>query len=256
MPIWRRGGLPPGAAHPPAATGRCSSGGSSGTVERSTRCWRDLRPFVARPPLLRRHGSTTRSGSSGVAKARQAAGEGEPCAFEQLFLPWSTRPTRGFGRRSTRGSPTFERSRAHVLRLACFGSCPSCPRRRSTSVSPRRAMPAATPYEHFVADMQAGGWRRLFEDKPVLLRLLATRAAMDRDLARNGVASRCRSCGDPPRYPCVRQRRPRCRIEGNLSDPHNNGRSVRIVASRTARGSSTSRRICGSMPPGTAWSNA
>ena len=29
-------------------------------------------------------------------------------------------------------------------------------------------------YDQFVADMKAGGFRRLFEDKPVLLRLFAT----------------------------------------------------------------------------------
>ena len=40
-------------------------------------------------------------------------------------------------------------------------------------------------YDQFVAEMKAGGFRRLFEDKPVLLRLIAIdHAAVDRDVAR------------------------------------------------------------------------
>ena len=79
--------------------------------------------------------------------------------------------------------------------------------------------------------MQAGGWRRLFEDKPVLLRLFATvtrqwidtsremvlrldadLAAIRRDILHSGNAGRVAG------------------FEGNLSDPHNEGRSVRIVS--------------------------
>ena len=82
----------------------------------------------------------------------------------------------------------------------------------------------------FVADMKAGGFRRLFEDKPVLLRLLATLTrqwidtsrefvlrldadmpAIRRDLLQTGAASQV------------------AKIEGDLSDPHNGGRSVQIV---------------------------
>ncbi len=78
--------------------------------------------------------------------------------------------------------------------------------------------------------MKSGGFRRLFEDKPVLLRLIAsiTRqwietsrefvmrldsdlAAVRRDILHSGAGSRV------------------ARIEGDLSDPHNGGRSVLIV---------------------------
>jgi type 2 lantibiotic biosynthesis protein LanM len=85
-------------------------------------------------------------------------------------------------------------------------------------------------YEQFVANMKAGGFRGLFEDKPILLRLIAsiTRqwidtsrefvlrldadvAAFRRDLLQSRNASRV------------------AMIDGDLADPHNGGRSVRIV---------------------------
>ena len=86
-------------------------------------------------------------------------------------------------------------------------------------------------YDQFVADMKAGGFRQLFEEKPVLLRLLATLtrqwidtsrefvlrlnadlAAMRQTLLPAGAGSRV------------------AKIEGDLSDPHNAGHSVQIVS--------------------------
>lgn len=85
-------------------------------------------------------------------------------------------------------------------------------------------------YRQFITDMKTGGIRRLFEDRPVLLRLIAviTRQwietsgefvlrldadlqAIRRDILHSGRAA------------------PVATIEGDLSDPHNGGRSVRIV---------------------------
>ena len=95
-----------------------------------------------------------------------------------------------------------------------------------------QARGAASPagYDQFVAVMKAGGFRLLFEDKPVLLRLIAcaTRqwidtsrefvlrldadlAALQHDILRSG--------GDGGV----------AKIEGGLSDPHNGGRAVLIV---------------------------
>ena len=87
-------------------------------------------------------------------------------------------------------------------------------------------------YDQFVDDMKSGGFRRLFEDKPVLLRLIATLTrqwietsrefvlrladdlpAIQRTLLPSGAARAARVVG----------------IEGNLADPHNGGRSVQIV---------------------------
>ena len=85
-------------------------------------------------------------------------------------------------------------------------------------------------YDRFVAEMKVGGVRSLFEEKPVLLRLMASIArqwidsarelllrldadlpAIRRDILRSGAASRVAA------------------IAGDVSDPHNGGRSVKIV---------------------------
>lgn len=85
-------------------------------------------------------------------------------------------------------------------------------------------------YAHFASDMRADGFRRLFDDMPVLLRLMAslTRqwieasreliARLDADLAaiRRELLHTGTSC-------------PVTTIDGDLSDPHNFGRSVRII---------------------------
>ena len=85
-------------------------------------------------------------------------------------------------------------------------------------------------YEQFVADMRHGGFRRLFEDKPVLLRLVATHTRQWIDTTREFVT---RLAAD---LPAVRRdilhssgAAKVTGIEGDLSDPHNHGRSVLIV---------------------------
>src|ERR1035441_5530573 len=79
--------------------------------------------------------------------------------------------------------------------------------------------------------MEAGGSRHLFEDKPVLLRLIASVTRqwidtsrefvlrLDADLAtiRRGILH----VGGDSRV---------AKIEGDLSDPHNSGHSVQIVS--------------------------
>ena len=100
----------------------------------------------------------------------------------------------------------------------------------ATARAPQTASASTSLYDQFVAEMKGGGFRRLFEDKPVLLRLVATLtrqwieaarefvlrleadlAAISRDILVAGAAGRVAA------------------IEGGLSDPHNGGRSVRIV---------------------------
>ncbi len=84
-------------------------------------------------------------------------------------------------------------------------------------------------YDQFAAEMKNGGFRRLFEDKPVLLRLMATVARQWIDTSREFVqrldadlaAIRC----DILQAGASRV----ARIEGELADPHNGGRSVQIV---------------------------
>jgi class II lanthipeptide synthase len=86
-------------------------------------------------------------------------------------------------------------------------------------------------YHEFVAHMRATGFRRLFEDKPVLLRLMASVTRQWIDTSREMVT---RLAADLPsiRLALLNSATP-CRvtgIEGRLSDPHNFGRTVRIIS--------------------------
>lgn len=85
-------------------------------------------------------------------------------------------------------------------------------------------------FDKFVADMRAGGFRRLFEERPVLLRLIAT-------LTRQWIDSSgefARRLGDD--LQTLRRDFPQpgadtrvTDVEGGRSDRHNDGRSVLIV---------------------------
>ena len=176
--------------------------------------------------------------------AARVSDKSDPCAFEELFtllvVEADARLWSGLDARV--GDNLNEGARAS-LRLALLRELSSLgtaalyerfAKARNAS-SPQRDAPAqhngGSIYDRFVAEMQAGGWRRLFEDKPVLLRLLATVTRqwietsremvlrLDADLAliRRDIlhsANTGRVAG----------------FEGNLSDPHNNGHSVRIVS--------------------------
>jgi type 2 lantibiotic biosynthesis protein LanM len=175
---------------------------------------------------------------------KPAAAPVEVFAFEQLFSPvveqaeallWVDVDARVAG---NFGKPArADLSRALLKELSGFCAAPLYERfdqaRKSAATSEAAPAPndgGTARYDQFVADMQAGGVRRLFTDKPVLLRLIAsiTRQWIDtsrelvlrlgadleaigRDLLRSadhgGVAG----------------------IEGGLSDPHNGGHSVAIV---------------------------
>ena len=101
---------------------------------------------------------------------------------------------------------------------------------------PRRPASAAQPagtalYERFVADMKSGGFRALFNDKPVLLRLIATVTRQWLDTSRELIL---RLDADLPAIrrdllPITAAASTVVKIEGDLSDPHNFGRSVQIV---------------------------
>ncbi len=85
-------------------------------------------------------------------------------------------------------------------------------------------------YDRFVADMKDGGFRSLFEEKPVLLRLIATLTRQWID-AVNEFALRLDADIDAIRRDLIRRDGHACvaRIAGDLSDRHNGGRSVFIV---------------------------
>ena len=161
---------------------------------------------------------------------------GEPCAFEELLLPVVAQADARLWQGLHRAANDCLTQTARVcLSLSLLrelsGLCaPAIYERFAKARSDAAHSGRTARYDEFVAEMKAGGFRRLFEDKPVLLRLLATltrqwidtshelgvRLAADlpairRDLLHSDVDSRCVA------------------IEGGLSDPHNCGRSVQIA---------------------------
>jgi class II lanthipeptide synthase len=171
------------------------------------------------------------------SKPKAARDQAEPYAFEHLFLPLVERAeAQAWSGIDAKALDNLDESARtclrHSLLKALTGLC--APALYERFIKARKANPpqdaGTSLYDQFVADMKAGGFRRLFEDKPVLLRLIATTvqqwtdtsrefilrldadlAAIRRDVLRSGSATQV------------------ARIEGDISDPHNGGRSVRIV---------------------------
>ena len=171
--------------------------------------------------------------------------EGEPCAFEHLFAPavekaetllWSSIDRRAFDNLNNSARDSLRRSlltelsnlsapalyeRFAKTRKAAASSLDAASSRRNASTG---------LYDQFVAEMKAGGFRSLFEEKPVLLRLIATiarqwidttrelilRLAADSAIIRQAILHS--ACGSRV-----------AKIEGELSDPHNGGHSVQII---------------------------
>ena len=165
-----------------------------------------------------------------------------PCAFEHLFIPvieqaetllWDGIDGRIFDNLD-------EFARARLRRLLLEQLCDLCApviydrfvkaRNSGANEGEPHQDGSTAHYDVFVADMRVAGFRRLFEEKPVLLRLIAsvTRQWIDtsrefvmrldsdlatirHDILHSGAGSRV------------------AQIEGDLSDPHNGGHSVLIV---------------------------
>ena len=166
--------------------------------------------------------------------------ESEPCAFEHLFAPAieqaEARLCAGIEDRAF--DKLSESARAclrHALLKALSGlSTPAIYERfvkaRNADETPLQDG-GTSRYDQFVADMKAGGFRQLFEEKPVLLRLLATLTRQWIDTSREFVL---RLNAD---LAAVRQTLLPAgaggrvaKIESDLSDPHNAGHSVQIVS--------------------------
>src|SRR5512135_2914241 len=179
--------------------------------------------------------------------APPTAGNGfEPCAFEHLFTPVVKQATEllwsGIDARILDNLTESARAclRHSLLKELSNLSAPAIyelfARERKTSEAASdaptlRRGTGKSLYEHFIAEMKAGGFRRLFEDKPVLLRLIAVMTRQWIETAREFVL---RLDADLPTIRrdilCSNAGSPVARIEGDLSDPHNGGRSVRIVS--------------------------
>ena len=184
--------------------------------------------------------SALRGGSSGQTGATHQAA---PHAFEHLLLPvaeqadtllWSAAGPSIRDRFTEAGRADLRRMLLDQLTDLCVPPLYERFAAARDAVTPKTAAPrpetSTALYDQYVSDMKAGGFRRLFEDKPVLLRLIATLTrqwidavhefasrldadleAIRRDLRRRDSHSRV------------------ARIAGDLSDRHNGGRSVFIV---------------------------
>jgi type 2 lantibiotic biosynthesis protein LanM len=163
-----------------------------------------------------------------------------PVAFEHLLAPvveqagarlWSELDARVIDRLRPSARADLHQSLLGQLSELC---APALYERfaQARGAASSAAGPAASPagYDQFVTDMKAGGFRLLFEDKPVLLRLIACATRQWIDTSREFVLRLdadlaalqhdiLRSAGDGGV----------ANIEGGLSDPHNGGRAVLIV---------------------------
>jgi len=184
--------------------------------------------------------------TAGIATSLAVPGKSDPCAFEELFTSLVAQAdTRLWSGLDARVGDNLNDGARASLRLALLREFSNlstaalyerfAKARNAGSPQHDAAAPArhngSSIYHRFVAEMQAGGWRRLFEDKPVLLRLFATVARqwietsremvsrLDADLA--AIRRHILHSGNTGRV---------AGFEGNLSDPHNEGRSVRIVS--------------------------
>ena len=163
-----------------------------------------------------------------------AAKDGKPCPFEQLFFGLiAAADAQLWDGIAARSHNNFSESARASLRHALLKelTAVAAPALYERFGKARKANPPQGPstalYDRFVAEMRAGGWRQLFEEKPVLLRLLATLTrqwlAVTREfiLRLDADLTAIRSAfGGTGKVTA---------IEGNFSDPHNGGRSVRIV---------------------------
>ena len=154
----------------------------------------------------------------------------EPCAFEELLLPlvaqaqerlWGSLDAAAAGNLNEAARASLSLDLLQRLSALC---APALYDRFA------KARNSGTGYRQFVAAMTMGGFRALFEAKPVLLRLLAT-------LIRQWIETTGELIGRlADDLPAIRHELLRsdgggrvAAIEGNLSDPHNFGRSVQII---------------------------
>ena len=173
-------------------------------------------------------------------------GQTEPCAFEQLFTTvveeaeirlWSGIDARAIDRLNEAACACLRLSLLKELsRLSSPAIYQRFVKARATGVAPSateepRHKAGTTHYNQFIGKMKAGGFRRLFEDKPVLLRLIAsiTRQWIDTsrefilrlDADMTSIRSDILDSGVDSQI---------AKIESDLSDAHNRGHSVLIVS--------------------------
>lgn len=178
--------------------------------------------------------------------AAAAPGRGKPAPFEHLFAPaveraeallWS-----GIDRRALDNLTECARAclRNTLLEELCNLCAPAIYERfvKAMRSGERPTNPAelerdgkTSHYDRFVAEMKTAGLRQLFEEKPVLLRLIATVTRQWIDRSRELVMRLDADLAIIRRDVLQSNADGRiAKIEGELSDPHNSGRSVHILS--------------------------
>jgi type 2 lantibiotic biosynthesis protein LanM len=180
-----------------------------------------------------------------AAPASAVAEHLEPCPFESLFTALVAQAdARVWSGLDARISGHLEQSaRAdlrHALREALTSLCAPALYERLVKARKDAAGGSATAqqpsgdsgslYDRFLAGLRAGGLRQLFDEKPVLLRLIAvftrqwietTRELLLRlDADLDDIRRELLPAGAPSRV---------ADIEGDMSDPHNGGHSVQTL---------------------------
>ena len=169
----------------------------------------------------------------------------EPCAFEHLLAPvvaeaearlCSNIEAQAFDNLAESARTGLRRS---LLRELSALTAPALyerfdQARKAAAAAADASVPqqpaATTRYDQFVAEMKGGGFRRLFEEKPVLLRLMATLTRQWIETAREFILRLDADLAAIRRDILLTSAAAKVvTIEGDLSDPHNGGRSVRIV---------------------------
>jgi class II lanthipeptide synthase len=175
-----------------------------------------------------------------AAAGAAAAGE-EPCAFEHAFAPlieaavarlWSDLDARVAANLNERAQACLRHA---LLRELSALATPALyerfvAARKTAGFALDAANPGTALYDRFIADMKAGDWRALFTERPVLLRLIAVLTRQWIDTTREFVV-RLDADLDAIRSDILAGAAAGrvAKIEGDFSDPHNNGRSVKIV---------------------------
>jgi len=169
------------------------------------------------------------------------AADEQTCAFEQLLAPVADAaqalltdsiPARALGQLNETARNGLRGTLLQELSDLCAPALyERFSKARKAAAAGQALQPIGTAlYDRFVADMKAGGFRALFDDKPVLLRLIATLTRQWLDTSRELIL---RLDAD---LPAIRREllppsaaSTVAKIEGDLSDPHNFGRSVQIL---------------------------
>jgi type 2 lantibiotic biosynthesis protein LanM len=172
--------------------------------------------------------------------ARRPEAPAEPVAFEHLLTgvveAAEARQRSGLGDKTT---ANLKASAHDCLRLALLTGLSElvapalyerfAEMRNAAETAGHRQGSPTSLYEKFVAEMKAGGFRQMFDDKPVLLRLISTIIRQWVETSREFIQ---RLDADLPFIREAVQAGGQggvIQIEGGFSDPHNGGRSVKIV---------------------------